>query len=467
MYKRQPQESSVYYEDTTGSARGVYVSGDYAYVADYSSGLAVIDISDPTNPGTPVYESTTGNAFGVYISGDYAYMAHESGLAVIDISDPTNPGTLDNELTTDQAVGVYVSGFYAYVADYNSGLAVIKIRKRVDMEDPIITDAPSDLTVESGYTGQNLSWTATDTNADTYTIELQGSGIVAGPTTWTSGVAIIYDIPDGLSVGSHIYTITFTDDYGNFVTDNINFTVEDTTNPVITVSPNNFTVETGYTGQSLSWTATDLNPDTYRIDLPEDGLVVTVVTSIPWANNTPIVYNIPNGFSVGSYIYTVTFKDLGGNFVTDSVNFTVEDTTIPVITDSPNDFTAHIGYTGQSLSWRVTDLSPNNYTIELQGTGIVAGPSKWWSGNSINYNIPDGFSIGSYIYTVTFTDLGGNLVTNSVNFSVFEDTNNPTITSAPSDLTVEIGYTDQILLWIAADTYPCLLYTSPSPRDRS
>ena len=35
-----PQESSVYYEDTTGTAYGVYVSGDYAYVADGGSGLA-------------------------------------------------------------------------------------------------------------------------------------------------------------------------------------------------------------------------------------------------------------------------------------------------------------------------------------------------------------------------------------------------------------------------------------------
>ena len=34
------RESSVYYEDTTGWASDVYVSGDYAYVADGSSGLA-------------------------------------------------------------------------------------------------------------------------------------------------------------------------------------------------------------------------------------------------------------------------------------------------------------------------------------------------------------------------------------------------------------------------------------------
>ncbi len=91
---KRPKESSVYYENTTGSASGIYVSGDYAYVADGVSGLAVIDISDPTNPGIPVYEDTNGYASNVYVSGDYAYVADGfSGFAVINISDPTNPGT--------------------------------------------------------------------------------------------------------------------------------------------------------------------------------------------------------------------------------------------------------------------------------------------------------------------------------------------------------------------------------------
>ncbi|MFX1426166.1 MAG: hypothetical protein ACFFBE_06910, partial [Promethearchaeota archaeon] len=69
-----PQVCFAYYEDTTGNAYSVYVSGDYVYVADGDSGLAVIDISDPTDPGSPVYEDTTGSAFDVYVSGDYAYV---------------------------------------------------------------------------------------------------------------------------------------------------------------------------------------------------------------------------------------------------------------------------------------------------------------------------------------------------------------------------------------------------------
>jgi hypothetical protein len=310
------------YEDTTGTAFNIYVSGDYAYVADYASGLAVIDISDPTNPGTPIYEDTAGYARDVYVSGDYAYVADcDSGLAVVDISSPTNPGTPVYEYTTETALGVYVSGDYAYVADYYSGLAVIQIRKRVDMEDPIISNASSDFTMEYGYTGQSLSWTATDANPDTYTIELQGTGIVAVSTAWTSGNAIYYNIPDGFGVGSYIYTVNFTDDYGNFITDSVNFTVEeDTTNPVITVSPNNFTVEYGYTGQSLSWTATDANPDTYTIELIGTGIVVT---STPWADNTPVVYNIPDGFAPGVYTYNITFTDESGNSISNTVTVTI------------------------------------------------------------------------------------------------------------------------------------------------
>ena len=41
---------------------GVTVVGNYAYVAVGLSGLAIIDITDPTNPGTPVYMDTTGSA---------------------------------------------------------------------------------------------------------------------------------------------------------------------------------------------------------------------------------------------------------------------------------------------------------------------------------------------------------------------------------------------------------------------
>jgi hypothetical protein len=132
------------YENTTGRSEDVYVSGDYAYIADGNSGLAVINISDPTNPGAPVYENTNGWANRIHVSGDYAYIADgPSGLAVIDISDPTSPGAPAYEDTIGYAVDVFVSGDYVYVADYEQGLAVIDISNPTNPGTPVYENTTS------------------------------------------------------------------------------------------------------------------------------------------------------------------------------------------------------------------------------------------------------------------------------------------------------------------------------------
>jgi hypothetical protein len=447
----QTDPGTPVYEATTGYGYGVYVSGDYAYVANGVSGLAVIDISDPTNPGTPFYEDTTEGATEVYVSGDYAYVADfGSGLAVIDISNPTNPGTPVYEGTTSDAWDIYVSGDYTYVADFTSGLAVIQVRKRVEMVNPLITNAPSDIAVEFGYSGQSISWTATDPNPSTYTIELQGSGVVAGPTTWLSDVAITYNVPDGFSLGVYVYTVNFMDDYGNIITESVTFTVGDITNPIITNSPSDLVVEFGYTGQSISWTATDLTPNIYTIELQGSGIVAGPTA---WVSGEAHTYYIPESFALGVYVYMVNFTDDYGNFITENVTFTVSDMTDPSIISAPSDLSVEFGYTGQSISWTATDLTPNIYTIELQGSGIVAGPTAWTSGLAITYDIPDGLVLRDYIYIVTFTDDYGNFITENVTFIV-GDTTNPTILSAPSDLVIIFGETGQSISWTATDSNP-------------
>jgi hypothetical protein len=114
--------------DTPGTAQGVAVAGDHAFVADGSSGLQVIDISDPTNPTLAGTYDTPGNAYGVTVAGDYAFVADgSSGLQVVDISDPTNPTLAGAYNTPGNAQGVAVSGDHAFVADYASGLQVIDI----------------------------------------------------------------------------------------------------------------------------------------------------------------------------------------------------------------------------------------------------------------------------------------------------------------------------------------------------
>jgi hypothetical protein len=72
--------------------------------------------------------NTPGLAIGVTVSGDYAFIADGTyGLQVIDISNPTSPTLLGNYDTSGEARGVTVSGDFAFVADYGSGLQVIRV----------------------------------------------------------------------------------------------------------------------------------------------------------------------------------------------------------------------------------------------------------------------------------------------------------------------------------------------------
>ena len=113
---------------TSGNGRGVAVAGNYAYVADYYDGLEIIDVSDPNNPSWVSEYLTSGNARGVAVAGNYAYVADYSyGLQIIDVSDPDNPLWVGEYQTSGYAQGVAVAGNYAYVADCYDGLQIIDV----------------------------------------------------------------------------------------------------------------------------------------------------------------------------------------------------------------------------------------------------------------------------------------------------------------------------------------------------
>jgi hypothetical protein len=119
--------------DTPGTTLDVAVSGNYAYVADGQSGLQIIDISDPSSPTSAGSFDTTGYAYGVQVEGSYAYVADSGdGLQVIDISNPASPTLAGACSTGGSALGVYIDGDYAYVAASDFGLQVIDISNPAD-----------------------------------------------------------------------------------------------------------------------------------------------------------------------------------------------------------------------------------------------------------------------------------------------------------------------------------------------
>ncbi len=128
--KEKPTKAGEY---DTGGAYGIAVSGNYAYVAVWNNGLVVVDISNKTNPHFAGSYDTAGYAQGVAVGGDYAYVADgSSGLVVVDISNPEDSHYVGGYNTIGDALGVAISGDYAYVADDNYGLVIININDPTD-----------------------------------------------------------------------------------------------------------------------------------------------------------------------------------------------------------------------------------------------------------------------------------------------------------------------------------------------
>ena len=125
----RPTSYEVGYYDTPDYARGVAVSGSYAYVADDEKGLRIINISNPSRPYEVGYYDTPGYAYGVAVSGFYAYVADGyEGLRIINISNPSRPYEVGYYNTLGYARNVAVSGSYVYVADGYAGLRIIRVR---------------------------------------------------------------------------------------------------------------------------------------------------------------------------------------------------------------------------------------------------------------------------------------------------------------------------------------------------
>jgi hypothetical protein len=113
-------------------ANDVVVVGHYAFVAGGSSGLLVLDITDPATPTLEGSLDTSGQACGVTVAGNYAFVADGSdGLQVIDISDPASPFLVGNFDMEGSARAVTTFAGHALVAAGMSGLQVIEVRDPV------------------------------------------------------------------------------------------------------------------------------------------------------------------------------------------------------------------------------------------------------------------------------------------------------------------------------------------------
>jgi len=108
---------------------------------------------------------------------------------------------------------------------------------------------------------------------------------------------------------------------------NIIETTIDFINPDV-VGVANFDYIVGATGNTIDWSATDMNPHVYTVYINPSGGPETVYTSGYWDSNNPIVVDV-DGLSVDIYSFRIVVEDLAGNTAEDTVVVTVN----PVISE--------------------------------------------------------------------------------------------------------------------------------------
>lgn len=133
--------------DTAGDAMDVMVVGGRAYVADGINGVAVIDVNTATAPSLVKQLDTPGTARGIDVlaggNGNvYALVTDDSpstGLRVIDATDPANAAIVANLSLPGSPKDLRVNGNFAYVAAFTGGMRII------DLSNPLLPVAAGSL----------------------------------------------------------------------------------------------------------------------------------------------------------------------------------------------------------------------------------------------------------------------------------------------------------------------------------
>jgi len=150
----------------------LYNSG-YAYIADGSAGLRVVDVSDPANPSLSGTYNSSGTAVGVFVSGSHAYLADSSnGVVSVNVSNPSLPSFADDY---DPGTIVDVGGIesnHIFILDTASTDELISIDvsnpASLSESDQMNFNAVRKIAVESGY----AFLTGRDSSGDNYDLHI-------------------------------------------------------------------------------------------------------------------------------------------------------------------------------------------------------------------------------------------------------------------------------------------------------
>lgn len=336
-----------------GSARDVYVEGDYAYVARYmpgqepafNGGLVILDLSSETYPQVvAMLPLAGGGPRRLEVAGNYAYIADVfGGLYVVDVSDPHNPALVYNfelpefEQTrypprlTSHLYDLHVEGNRLYTVDYPyarwNGSRLWGYLRLFDITDPTQPVLKSEIEPQGWPNGVfaagNYAYVATNDGVEIYDVADWEEPVLLGEVnTWDASQGFSFDL---LVEGDTAYVAT---NIGLQLVD-----VSDKSNPILGPQVS--------LGQHYSY-ATRNVPNHYDVQFDDgyvyvasrlDGLQIVDVSSDPanpaWVGeyNPPAAEFVVSGLHVDgdrARVYLATWDSTIYGFDTGSFAFGVD-----------------------------------------------------------------------------------------------------------------------------------------------
>ena len=162
-----------------------YLAGQFTEADNTLNGLALIDITDPTDAGIPVYAETPSTSYSLDVYGSYAYLTGGApSVYIVDMSDPSIPRYAETmECSTTSPGDIAISGHYTYISDIYGGITIFNIAN------PTNPSTPTNIPTSGEFTN----------------IEVLGNTVIA--LDYNNGLATI-DITDPKQPGSPYYIYT-------------------------------------------------------------------------------------------------------------------------------------------------------------------------------------------------------------------------------------------------------------------
>ncbi|MHA1945852.1 MAG: Ig-like domain-containing protein [Candidatus Hodarchaeales archaeon] len=345
-----------------------YAETTFFYLIDTTS--PVVSISTPAN-------STTFE-FGINITYDYTVFDSIS----VELNGVPIP---DSGLLSSLPVGTYVLTVEATDVYANVGSDEVTLFVQDTIIPVVSITSPSNNSIFEFGIDVSYVYSVTDLSGTSVVVRLNGAPIA------DSGLLT------SLAVGMYVLNVEATDAHSNAGSDEIIFSVVDTTEPIVViVNPVNASFFEFGDDVPYTYTVTDLSGTSIiiRLDgapIPDSGLL--------------------SGLSVGTYNLNVEATDTSNNVGDASITFFVVDTTNPVITIT-TPVNASIFEFGPDVTYTYT-------VFDLSGTSVVV------SLNSVpiaDAGVLSGLAVGTYTLNVEATDIYTNIGFEEITFFVVDTT---------------------------------------------